>query len=135
MAPKSRIAGNAARAFVSGGIICCAGQALLILFGRIGLDEKTAAAAVSISLIFLGAFLTAIHVYDKLARVAGAGTLVPITGFANSVTASAIEFRSEGLVKGTAAKMFVIAGPVLVFGVTASIIYGAILWIVRAVSS
>ena len=92
-----------------------------------GLDENDAGTAVSITLIALSALLTGLHVYEKLAKHAGAGTLVPITGFSNSVAAPALEFKSEGLVLGTAAKMFTIAGPVLVYGISASIVYGVVL--------
>ena len=92
-----------------------------------GLDESDAGTAVSITLIALSALLTGLHVYEKLAKHAGAGTLVPITGFSNSVAAPALEFKSEGLVLGTAAKMFTIAGPVLVYGISASIVYGVVL--------
>ena len=122
--PPSPIAANLMRAFVSGGIICCIGQAISAGYLRAGLDEAGAATATPITLIFAGALLTALRVYDKLAKLAGAGTLVPITGFANAVAAPAIEFKSEGIVTGLAAKMFVIAGPVIVFGITASVIYG-----------
>ena len=110
-----------------GGAICCLGQLLLHLYGRLGLDEQAAATASSITLVFLGAALTGLGVYDDLAKLGGAGTLVPITGFANSVAAPALEFKTEGLITGTAAKMFVIAGPVIVFGVGSSVIYGLIL--------
>jgi stage V sporulation protein AC len=87
-----------------------------------------------VSLIFLGIFFTAIHLYDNLAKHAGAGTLVPITGFANSISAPAIEFKSEGLITGLGAKMFVIAGPVLVYGTSASAIYGVIYYLIKLLS-
>ncbi|MDR2615768.1 MAG: SpoVA/SpoVAEb family sporulation membrane protein, partial [Oscillospiraceae bacterium] len=118
-APKSRAPRNTAVAFLVGGLICCVGQAMFFAYSRLGLDEENARAAMSVSLVFLGALLTALRVYDKIAKRAGAGTLVPVTGFANSIAAAALEFKSEGFVTGMAAKMFVIAGPVLVFGVTA----------------
>lgn len=118
-------------AFVTGGLLCCAGQAIFFAYRRLGLDEETSRSAMSVSLVFLGALLTALHVYDRLARHAGAGTLVPVTGFANSIAAAAIEFKSEGFITGTAAKMFVIAGPVLVFGVTSSAVLGAV-WYLAA---
>ncbi|MDR0838194.1 MAG: stage V sporulation protein AC [Oscillospiraceae bacterium] len=127
--PKSRLARNMARAAVSGGLICCVGQGTFLAYRSFGLDEDSAKLAVSMTLIFLGALLTGLHVYDKLAKFCGAGTLVPITGFANSVAAPAIEFRSEGMVTGMAAKMFVIAGPVIVFGITASVIFGVIYYV------
>ena len=93
--------------------------------------EEDAAAATSISLVFLSALLTALNLYNKLARFGGAGTLIPITGFANAVVSPAIDFRAEGIVTGTAAKMFVIAGPVIVFGTAASVVYGLVLWLVQ----
>lgn len=114
-------------AFVTGGLICTAGQGLLNLFRWAGMNENAAATAVSMTLIFLSALFTGLGLFDKLAKRAGAGTLVPITGFANAVVSPALEFKSEGLVMGMSAKMFVIAGPVLVFGISASIIYGLVL--------
>ena len=126
-APRSRLGNNMLNAFLIGGLICCLGQFLQELFGRLGLSEREAATACSIALIFLGAALTGLGLYDRLAKKAGAGTLVPITGFANSVVAPALEFKTEGFITGTAAKMFVIAGPVLVFGVSTGVIYGILL--------
>ena len=114
-------------AVVSGGIICLIGQAILNGWKSIGLDQTGAASATSITLIALSALLTGLHLYDKIAKHAGAGTLVPITGFSNSIASAALEFKSEGLVLGTAAKMFTIAGPVLVFGISSSVIYGLVL--------
>ena len=129
-APKSPLAGDLIKAFLVGGLICCAGQGLIMLFeNAAGLDKKSAATAVSMSLVFLSALLTGLNVYDKIARFAGAGTLVPITGFANAVVSPALEFKSEGFILGTAAKMFTIAGPVITYGITASVIYGIILCI------
>ncbi|MCL2401254.1 MAG: SpoVA/SpoVAEb family sporulation membrane protein [Oscillospiraceae bacterium] len=124
--PPSPLGGNMIKAFIVGGVICCFGQAINSGFLRLGWEELNAAAGMSVSLIFLGVLLTAAHGYNKIAKFAGAGTLVPITGFANAVAAPALEFKSEGIVTGLSAKMFVIAGPVLVFGVTASVIYGII---------
>lgn len=132
-APRSQTRGDLVRAFCWGGAICCLGQFLLELYGSLGLDAETAGTACSITLIFFGAALTAAGVYDDLARRAGAGTLVPITGFANSVAAPALEFKTEGFITGTAAKMFVIAGPVIVYGASASVVYGLILLLFRAV--
>lgn len=114
-------------AFTIGGLICTAGQLLLIWYQHMGASEEDAGLMVSITLIAASALLTGLRLYDKLARHAGAGTLVPITGFANSVAAPAMEFKSEGLITGMAAKLFTIAGPVLVFGISASIAYGLIL--------
>lgn len=126
--PKSKTAANCLRAFLIGGGICALGQGIFELFKLWGAGETLAKALTSVTLIFLGILLTALGVYDKLARKAGAGTLVPITGFANAMSSPAIEFKSEGFVTGVGAKMFVIAGPVLVYGVSASVIYGAVLW-------
>lgn len=116
-------------AFVTGGLICCLGEALLNMFGAFGLAEDQAAAWTSMSLIFLSALLTGLKLYDRIAQHAGAGTLVPITGFANSVVSPALDFKSEGYVLGLGAKMFVIAGPVIVYGISASIIYGIIYYL------
>lgn len=114
-------------AFLVGGIICTAGQGLSNLYQSWGLDKDQAGTGVSVTLIFAAAVLTGLGWFDKLAKHAGAGTLVPITGFANSMVSPALEFKSEGLVTGTAAKLFVVAGPVLVFGISASVIYGLLL--------
>ena len=128
-APKSKTALNCVRAFLIGGGICAAGQGIFELFKQWGLDELASRTATSVTLIFIGVLITALGLYDKLARKAGAGTLVPITGFANAVSAPAIEFKTEGFTTGIGAKMFSIAGSVLVYGVSASVIYGAVLWI------
>lgn len=125
--PRSGCAGNTLRAFLTGGLICCAGEAILGLYTRLGLETADAASAASATLVFLGALLTGLGIYDRMARFSGGGTLVPITGFANAMAAPALEFRTEGLITGTAAKMFVISGPVIVYGITASVIYGLIL--------
>ena len=124
---KSPLGKNALWAFAVGGGICALGQGIFVFWRMAGLDESDAGTAVSVTLIALSALLTGLHVYEKLAKYAGAGTLVPITGFSNSVAAPALEFKSEGLVLGTAAKMFTIAGPVLVYGISASIVYGIVL--------
>lgn len=124
---KSPLGKNALWAFAVGGGICALGQGIFVFWRIAGLDESDAGTAVSVALIALSALLTGLHVYEKLAKHAGAGTLVPITGFSNSVAAPALEFKSEGLVLGTAAKMFTIAGPVLVYGISASIVYGIVL--------
>ena len=115
---------NMAWAFVVGGLICTLGQGLLNFYQGMGLSEDDAGTAVSMTLIFAAALLTGLGVFDKLAKRAGAGTLVPITGFANAMVSPALEFKSEGLVTGTGAKLFTVAGPVLVFGISASILYG-----------
>ena len=132
-APKSPILGDVFRAALIGGAICTLGQAVVNFYKDRGLDADSAAAATSITMIFLGGLFTALHLYDKLAKRAGAGTIVPITGFANAVVAPAIEFKTEGFILGTAAKMFAVAGPVIVYGVVASIVYGLIYWIGIAV--
>ena len=127
LSKPSPVGKNMLWAFFVGGGICTAGQALLNLYRHIGLNENNAAAAVSVTLIFVAALLTGLGVFDKVAKRAGAGTLVPITGFANSMVSPALEFKSEGLIMGMSAKMFTIAGPVLVFGISASVLYGVIL--------
>ena len=126
-APRSHVGKNCLGAFLVGGLICCLGQLLLNLFQSAGLAQQDAATTESITLVFLGVVLTGLGVYDDIAKFAGAGTLVPITGFANSVAAPALEFKAEGLITGTAAKMFVIAGPVIVYGVGSSVLYGLLL--------
>jgi stage V sporulation protein AC len=129
--PNSHLVKNMIWAFVIGGVICTIGQAILNLYKYFGLDQIDASGSVSVTLIFVGALLTGLKIYDNIAKRAGAGSLVPITGFANSIVAPALEFKSEGFILGMSAKMFVIAGPVLVFGISASIIYGLILWIFK----
>ncbi len=117
-------------AFVSGGLICTLGQFLMQLYmTSFGFDKKTAGTWVSITLVALSSLLTALNWYSKIAKYAGAGTIVPITGFSNSITAPAIEFKSEGHVFGIGAKMFIMAGPVIVYGTIASMVYGLIVWI------
>lgn len=130
LAPRTSSLKNCLNAFWVGGTICLLGQGLLTLFRLAGASDDAAATLVSISLIFLSALLTGLSVYDDIASFAGAGTLVPITGFANSIVAPAVEFRTEGVILGTCAKMFTIAGPVLVFGTLASVVYGLIYWLV-----
>ncbi len=124
--PKSKVFKNMFFAFLIGGIICVIGQALKDLFLSMGLSDKNAATWVSSTLIFIGAFLTGIGVYDKIAVVAGGGTIVPITGFANSIVSPAMEFKSEGIVLGMCVKMFSVAGPVIVFGTLISVVLGVI---------
>lgn len=128
--PRSRTWVNLLKAFFVGGLICCIGQLINDIYANWGLIKDDAAAATSITLVLFGALLTGLGVYDKLAKFAGGGTLVPITGFANSVVAPALEFKTEGFITGTAAKMFIISGPVIVYGVTASVVYGLILWLI-----
>lgn len=117
------------KAFLIGGLICLIGQALNALYTMAGLSEKEVKAAVPVTLIVLTAILTGIGVFDKIAKHAGAGTVVPITGFANSIVSPAMEFQSEGRILGTGAKLFTIAGPVIAYGCSAAVIYGLIIYI------
>ena len=128
-APKSPIVKDCLFAFVVGGLICLIGQAITDGFTALGLEKQDAGTATAISLVGLSALLTGLNLYNKIARFAGAGTLVPITGFANSVVSPAIDFKAEGLITGTAVKMFTIAGPVIVYGTVASMLYGVVLMI------
>ena len=132
LAPKSPIWKDLLNAFWTGGLICVLGQLIQNGWAAAGLDKDAAGSATAISLIFLSAVMTALSVYNCIAKFAGAGTLVPITGFANSVVSPAMEYRSEGLVTGMAAKMFTIAGPVIVYGTVASVLYGVIYWLCTA---
>jgi len=127
--PKSPVWIDMLKAFIVGGAICCLGQGLMNMFSSFGLEQRDASSAVSVTLIFIGALLTGIGIFDIIAKFSGAGTLVPITGFANAVVSPALEFKSEGFITGMAAKMFVIAGPVLVYGVGSSVVYGLIYWL------
>ena len=129
LAPKSPLWKDCLKAFLIGGAICALGQGIMNLYLWLGLDKENAGTAMSMTLVALSALLTGLSLYDDIAKHAGAGTLVPITGFANSVAAPAVEFQTEGFVLGTAAKMFTIAGPVIVYGVSASVVYGLIYWI------
>lgn len=124
---SSPIVKNCALAFAIGGGICVLGQAIMDGWTALGLEKTDAGTATSICLVFLSVLLTGLNLYNKLGRYGGAGTLVPITGFANAVASPAIDFKSEGLITGMAAKMFTVAGPVIVFGVAASVVYGVIL--------
>ena len=116
-------------AYLVGGIICCVGQGLIFLYRHYGVEAKDSMTWASVTLVFAGALITGFGWYDNLAKIGRAGTLVPITGFANAVVSPALEFRSEGLVLGMSSKMFVIAGPVIVFGTIASVVYGLVLLI------
>ena len=129
--PPSPLARDCLLAFVFGGAICTAGEGVRMFWLSRGLDTDDTAAATAITMVFLGALLTCLHLYDKLAKHAGAGTIVPITGFANSVVAPAIEFKDEGFVLGLGAKMFVIAGPVLVYGISSSILVGLVYFLAK----
>lgn len=127
IAPKSPVVKDTAFAFLTGGAICALGQLIQNGFLSLGLEKADASTAASICLIFLSALLTGLNLYNSIARFAGAGTLVPITGFANAVVSPAVDCKSEGLITGMAAKMFVVAGPVIVFGTLASVVYGVVL--------
>ena len=129
MAPKSPIWKDCLKAFLIGGLICTVGQLILNGYTALGLDKEQSATATSMTLVAISALLTGLSLYDNIAKHAGAGTLVPITGFANSIAAPAIEFKTEGFVLGVGAKMFTIAGPVIVYGTVASVVYGIIYWI------
>ena len=129
LSPKSPMGWDCVAAFVVGGAICTLGQVLINLYTQFGMEKQDASTAASMSLVVLSALFTGLSLYDNLAKYAGAGTLVPITGFANSIAAPAVEFKTEVFILGVGAKMFTIAGPVIVYGVSASVIYGLIYWI------
>ncbi len=127
LSPRSPIGKDTALAFVIGGAICTVGQLISAGWQSLGLTQADASTATSVTLVFLSVLATSLGLYHRLARYAGAGTLVPITGFANAVASPAIDFRAEGVITGTAVKMFTVAGPVIVFGTAASVVYGVIL--------
>ena len=131
--PNSKLWSNMLKAFTVGGIICAFAQGIMNLWSMAGFEKTDAGTLTSMTMVFLGALLTALQIYDNIAKFAGAGTLVPITGFANSVASPAIEFKSEGLVGpgGLASKMFSIAGPVIVYGITSSVLYGIVYWVLN----
>ena len=128
MSPKSPIWRDCLNAFWIGGLICTLGQLIMNGYMALGIDKEAAGTAMSMTLVALSALLTGLSLYDDIAKHAGAGTLVPITGFANAVAAPALEFKPEGFILGVGAKMFTIAGPVIVYGVSASVVYGFIYW-------
>lgn len=132
-APKSPMGKDCRNAFLIGGAICLLGQLLMKGYRAAGLDKEAAGAAVSMTLIAVSALLTGLSLYDDLAKHAGAGTLVPITGFANAIAAPAVEFQTEGFILGVGAKLFTIAGPVIVYGLASSVVYGVIYWLCTAV--
>ena len=129
LAPKSPVVKDCFNAFWIGGLICAIGQLIMNGYIALGIDKETAGTAMSMTLVALSALLTGLSLYDNIAKHAGAGTLVPITGFANAIAAPAVEFKTEGFILGVGAKMFTIAGPVIVYGVSASVVYGLIYWI------
>ena len=132
--PNSPIGKDCLNAFLAGGLICTLGQIFVNWYGNLGLSKIDAGTAASMTLVALSALLTGLSLYDNIAKHAGAGTLVPITGFANAVAAPAVEFKTEGFVLGVGAKMFTIAGPVIVYGVSASVVYGFVYWIWQMLS-
>ena len=129
-AAPSPIVKDCVWAFCVGGLICAFGQLLSNVYQNLGMSKEDAGTLVSVTLVFLASLLTGLGVFDDIAKRAGAGTLVPITGFSNAMVSPALEFKSEGFITGTAVKLFTIAGPVLVFGISASVLYGIILWVV-----
>ena len=128
LSPKSPMWKDCIKAFLVGGVICTLGQVFMNLYGNLGMEKQDAGTLASMTLVVLSAILTGLSFYDDIAKHAGAGTLVPITGFANSIAAPAVEFKTEGFILGLGAKMFTIAGPVIVYGVSASVVYGFIYW-------
>ena len=129
ISPRSRLGKDCLCAFLVGGTICLLGQLLTGIYSFSGVSQENAPLCASLTLVFLSALLTGLSLYDDLAKHAGAGTLVPITGFANAVSAAAVEYQTEGFITGVGAKMFTIAGPVIVYGTAASVVYGFIYWI------
>ena len=129
LSPRSPIGKDCLGAFLVGGIICTVGQFFINYYTKLGLDKDSAGTAASMTLVLISAILTGLSLYDNIAKFAGAGTLVPITGFANSIAAPAVEFKTEGFILGVGAKMFTIAGPVIVYGISASVVYGLIYWL------
>ncbi len=131
ISPNSKTVRNVIRAYVVGGSICMIGQFFLNSFKLMGLDQDISASLTSVVMVFLGVTFTALDLYDELGKFAGAGSIVPITGFANAIASPAIEYKSEGYVLGIGARMFIIAGPVLVYGISVSIIAGIIHYLIR----
>ena len=129
-AKKSPLAKDSLMAFLIGGAICMLGQAIMIIYKAVGVPDDMAKSLVPVTLIFLAALFTGIGIFDNLAKIAGAGTLVPITGFANAVVSPAIDNKSEGFIMAVGAKMFVVAGPVIVYGIISSVLYGVVYYIV-----
>lgn len=129
ISPNSTIGKDCFYAFTVGGVICTIGQFFINYYTKLGLDKDAAGTAASMTLVVISAILTGLSLYDNIAKFAGAGTLVPITGFANAIASPAVEFKTEGFILGVGAKMFTIAGPVIVYGVNASVVYGFLYWI------
>ena len=136
VSPRSPILKNCTWAFFVGGGICCIGQGILDVYGRLaGMNEKDAGTLTAVTLVFIAALLTGIGVFDNIARHAGAGTLVPITGFANAVVSPAIDSKAEGYIMGVGGKIFTVAGPVLLYGTVSGFIYGVVYWIIRMIKA
>ena len=131
LSPRSHVLRDCINAFWIGGLICALGQLITNSYMNLGMEKQMASTASSMTLVCLSALLTGLSLYDDIARVAGAGTLVPITGFANAISAPAVEFQTEGFILGVGAKIFQIAGPVIVYGISASVIYGFIYWLMQ----
>jgi len=129
--PKPTIVKNVVRAFIVGGIICSIGQVIINSYVILGMPQLEASAAATATMIFIGAFLTGLGIYDKIGKFAGAGSIIPITGFANSIVSPAMEFKREGYVLGVGAKLFTVAGPVLVYGISTSIVVGIIFFLLH----
>jgi stage V sporulation protein AC len=131
MSPKSKVARNTLRAFAVGGLICVVGQFFINLLASKGLGKDETSSLATLIMIFIGAFLTGINLYDDIGKFAGAGSIIPITGFANSIVSPAMEFKSEGYIMGVGAKMFLIAGPVLVYGISMSVVIGILHFLLK----
>ena len=129
--PKSKLGLNCLKAFLIGGLICTIGQCFLNLYKYLGADKETASTLVTVTMIFLGSLLTGLNIYPKIAKHGGAGTLVPVTGFSNAVTAPALEAKTEGYILGVGAKIFTIAGPVILYGTLSSIVCGLIYFFIK----
>ena len=129
--PKSKLGLNCLKAFLIGGLICTIGQCFLNLYKYLGADKETAFTLVTVTMIFLGSLLTGLNIYPKIAKHGGAGTLVPVTGFSNAVTAPALEAKTEGYILGIGAKIFTIAGPVILYGTLSSIVCGLIYFFIK----
>lgn len=133
--PKSNIAKDMLLAFIFGGIICALGEGLVLLFSSFGIDDKTSSLLTTLSFIFIASLLTGFGIFDRIGRIAGAGTLVPVTGFSNSVTSEAMDSSSEGFILGVGAKIFTVAGPVILYGICSGVVYGIIYFLFGYISS
>ena len=131
--PKSKLGINCLKAFLIGGLICAVGQGFLNLYKYLGADKETASTLVTVTMVFLGALLTGLNIYPKIAKHGGAGTLVPVSGFSNAVSAPAVESKTEGYILGVGAKIFTIAGPVILFGTLSSVICGIVYFFMKMI--